>query len=135
MDTTINGLVRILRYLIDFPGSQNKHHFISTVCSPGACHSDEMGYLFKINMFPQKLVPGSKDFLMMQTMTKLWTDFAKNGDPTPESRLWTPATASNLACLEIDEELTLQTDRDRSEVEFWKEIHLAEKADSGPVVH
>lgn len=44
----------------------------------GACHGDELFYLFQ-NSFAKNPIPNSKDDIMMKRMCRMWTNFAKYG--------------------------------------------------------
>lgn len=48
---------------------------------PGACHGDELGYLFKMSLLPSKedIPADSHALLMRKTLVKLWTNFVKTG--------------------------------------------------------
>jgi len=48
-------------------------HFI------GACHADELSYLFYGKLFGFTPKPNSPELRMCQTLSKLWTNFAKTG--------------------------------------------------------
>ncbi len=49
----------------------------------GVCHADELFMLFKANQLPLETVYTEEDKLTSKNMLKLWTDFAKTGNPTP----------------------------------------------------
>lgn len=66
----------------------------------------------------------SKEDKMVETMTKLWTNFAKFNDPTPKSEIaeWKPVDPNNKYYLDIGDSLVLKTDLCPSEIQFWKDI-------------
>lgn len=45
----------------------------------GACHADELSYLFYGQLFRFVPKPNSPEFKMCKVMSKLWTNFAKTG--------------------------------------------------------
>ncbi len=51
----------------------------------GVAHADELFMLFKTNGFPIEGVFTDKDKATSKNLLKLWTDFAKTGNPTPDS--------------------------------------------------
>ncbi|KAJ6641664.1 Esterase B1, partial [Pseudolycoriella hygida] len=54
----------------------------------GASHGDELCYLFRCRMFEEVYANITADSLEMKTIravTKLWTNFAKSGNPTPNA--------------------------------------------------
>lgn len=87
----------------------------------GACHGDELAYLFKPNILDSKILPGTKDYATMETLTKIWTDFAKFGNPMPE-KSWSPISHNNFSYMEINEVLTQRSDFFKSDFEFWKSV-------------
>ncbi|XP_049948073.1 esterase FE4-like [Schistocerca serialis cubense] len=48
-----------------------------------AGHGADLGYLFRCVLYPEIPEPSSPDGKIIDTMTRLWTDFAKTGSPTP----------------------------------------------------
>ena len=51
----------------------------------GVAHADEMFMLFKARGLPLETVYTDEDKVTSKTMLKLWTNFAKTGNPTPDS--------------------------------------------------
>lgn len=57
----------------------------SLVCGPGmkgACHGDEMSYLFS-NFMKRPLAPESLEYKTLERMVGIWTKFATDGNPNP----------------------------------------------------
>ena len=50
----------------------------------GVAHADELFMLFKSGIIPMEAVFTSEDKATSKNMLKLWTDFAKTGNPTPD---------------------------------------------------
>ncbi|KAJ6637789.1 Juvenile hormone esterase [Pseudolycoriella hygida] len=50
---------------------------------PGAVHADDIPYLFQITSIPAPLLPNNPAIIMRRLMVRLWTNFAKTGNPTP----------------------------------------------------
>ncbi|KOC67535.1 Esterase FE4 [Habropoda laboriosa] len=80
----------------------------------GASHVDEVAYLFYLPLCKtentQPPAVGTKDRATINRMTKLWSNFAKTGDPTSSKDefvnvTWEPTTVDKLCYLEIGEEL------------------------------
>ena len=61
----------------------------------GVCHGDDLIYLFDVDFVNGTL--SEADAAVRELMTTLWTNFARNGDPTPpDSGLsWTPLQANS----------------------------------------
>lgn len=66
-------------------------------------------------------------------MSKLWTNFAKYGNPTPDTNLgfiWEPVdyvevetSSVPLKCLDINKTCKMVLNPDRERIEFWKSIY------------
>ncbi|KAI5631943.1 carboxylesterase family domain-containing protein [Phthorimaea operculella] len=92
----------------------------------GACHADELFYLFysPMNSYAYEENPHLKD--VVYRITKLWTDFAKTGNPTPDGSLgvtWSPYTLSSKAYLNIDQELTAGHNTEKARMDFWDKLY------------
>ncbi|KAJ8963468.1 hypothetical protein NQ318_018951 [Aromia moschata] len=76
---------------------------------PGVCHADDLGYLFKNFITPQ-IKRGSLEDVSFRRFVKMWTNFAKYGNPTPNKNdvgvIWKPAQRGNINFLDIGSELT-----------------------------
>jgi Carboxylesterase family len=70
---------------------------------------------------------------MRQTMCRLWTNFAKFHDPTPDhdhnlTVKWTPVQPMNskrvyLNYLEINDELKMTRNLNNPRMDFWREVY------------
>ena len=77
----------------------------------------------------------SKEAKMRNTMCKLWTNFAKYGDPTPESNnplpfKWEPvqnvdpsSTIVNINCLKINESSEMVVNLHKERMDFWRDVY------------
>ncbi|PSN44747.1 hypothetical protein C0J52_10742 [Blattella germanica] len=94
---------------------------------PGAFHGEELGYMFSVQTLNDlKLAEDEPEVQMMHKVVKMWTDFARTGNPTPDSELnikWLPYTKENHNYLSIDEDLTMGTDLDKDRMHFWEQLH------------
>ncbi|XP_013141629.1 PREDICTED: cholinesterase 1-like [Papilio polytes] len=92
-------------------------------------HADDLPYIFHIKMLADlnpKLDVNSRVFKMIDQVTKLWTNFAKYGNPTPDESLgvvWQPYTLEGQEYLDIGENLVLGSSPDKDELEFWEGIY------------
>nr|AJP62548.1 carboxylesterase [Oxya chinensis] len=50
----------------------------------GACHGDDVFYLFRSSLFDVAAEPTSTESKTIANLTRLWTNFAKTGNPTPD---------------------------------------------------
>jgi len=90
---------------------------------PGACHGDEVGYLFS-TILP--LPTGEVEITAVRRMVKLWTNFAKYGNPTPDrdelNVLWPPVTGC-INYLDIGEELVPSINPLPERMDCWKRVY------------
>lgn len=94
----------------------------------GVAHADDLAYLFR-TFFSADIVKGSKEDQYIQRFVKLWTNFAKYGNPTPEinetfnSATWKPVSKGQLdAYFVIDKDLRMEKNEEKDRVDFWKNI-------------
>lgn len=82
----------------------------------GASHVDDIAYLLYLPKCktenPDPPAVGTKDRITLERMTRMWTNFAKTGQPTSiqdefVNVNWKPATANDLCYLDIGNELCL----------------------------
>ena len=90
----------------------------------GVAHGDELGYLFYSNVFKNLPEPGSSGEKMTNVMTKMWTNFAKDRNPTSEldndlTVNWEPKGKENNY-LNINEELKMEKDLMKDTLDYWK---------------
>ncbi|CAH2089923.1 unnamed protein product [Euphydryas editha] len=74
--------------------------------APGATHADDLFYLFQ-----QPFLPTFFENKMINILTTMWTNFAKYGDPTPESSAllpvkWLPTNKTSPHSFVIDTEFS-----------------------------
>ncbi|XP_055527210.1 uncharacterized protein LOC129719825 [Wyeomyia smithii] len=95
----------------------------------GACHADDIYYLFSSSYFYTKAIKdGSKADQMRKLMCKLWTNFAKTSDPTPEGFVggfrWEPyRSSSSLNCLQLAEQVRMVDNPYNERLLFWKQLY------------
>ncbi|XP_066251884.1 juvenile hormone esterase-like [Euwallacea similis] len=90
-------------------------------------HADEVGYLFNISAKP---IETEADYLTRSRLVKLWTNFAKTKNPTPEDDsaellqnvIWEPLDKDNLQYLDIGENLELKYHRKAENTAFWNSL-------------
>ncbi|XP_025987483.2 para-nitrobenzyl esterase [Solenopsis invicta] len=94
---------------------------------PGATHGEELAYLFHVSMMKELGISlpaiDSKDGKMINHLTQMWTDFAKTGNPTPNTNSWLPVTGSQgkYNYLNIDENSQMNVFRKGEESWNWEE--------------
>jgi carboxylesterase type B len=97
------GGSRLYQYLFSYVGSvtNTKRWFNLTRPELGACHGDELDYLFQ----PEGNSPlvTEENMAVSRFMVAAWTNFAKTGNPNPEGgNLWPRLTPTEGRYLQID---------------------------------
>lgn len=91
--------------------------------SSGASHADELGYLFKTPITPKYLDRNGIELKTVRRMVRLWTNFAKTGNPNPvEEVLWKPVSKKEVNFLDVGEELVSGVDPDEKRMKFWDHV-------------
>ncbi|KAJ3657575.1 hypothetical protein Zmor_009364 [Zophobas morio] len=95
--------------------------------SKGVCHGDDVCYIFKTEH--TKYSAKSYEDRSIRRFVKLWTNFAKTGNPIPSNNdellttYWYPASEKYLYFLDIGEELIADVDPpDMNRLRFWEEL-------------
>lgn len=135
-------LVKYFKTLIlsNFVSKMSGNNFMKSLCEvianklptnpvPGVAHGDDLFYLFT-NFFTAKIIKGSVEDRHIQKFLKLWTNFAKYGNPTPEideslnGTIWKPISKGEVdAYFIIDEKDYMKRNEEKGRVDFWKEIY------------
>lgn len=77
-DILVKKVDRVYNFIFDYSGGRNFLKYLTgNRDKDGACHGDELLYLFKGNIWPLPI--DSKDRRIIDVMTKMWTNFAKYG--------------------------------------------------------
>ncbi|XP_037037773.1 esterase B1-like [Bradysia coprophila] len=102
---------------------------------PLASHADDVYYLFGGTLVDRaKLAKDSREWKMRETMCKLWTNFAKYGDPTPDkdnplSFKWLAVQGADVVGgnginhLVINDDIGLVSNLNKDRMDFWRK-HL-----------
>ncbi|XP_041980325.1 juvenile hormone esterase-like isoform X2 [Aricia agestis] len=103
-------------------GNQKEKHNIT-----GAAHFDDLMYLFHSKIYDLPIVSANdQSCKVIRNICMLFTNFAKSGNPTPDSSLgvlWPEYDEENKTCLDIAEDLTLKRSLDTDAVQFWDKIY------------
>ncbi|XP_046988442.1 juvenile hormone esterase-like [Schistocerca americana] len=97
----------------------------------GASHGDDVGYLFSGEMY--KDVPKGPETVegkVIARMTRMWTNFAAKGNPTPDPDdpmlpvTWTPFKKDNRYYLNITKDgLSVEKDLHKERMDFWDKLY------------
>ncbi|XP_026739431.1 acetylcholinesterase-like [Trichoplusia ni] len=130
-----NGLKNLYYYLFSYDGGRNFLKKNLNITAAGTAHADELGYLFDI--FIMDKTPSPEDQLVIDRITTLWANFAKFGNPTPETTeilpvLWPAVTKNEQYYLNIGADLTVGKRYFNSRMAFWDLFYkLNKKAQIG----
>ncbi|XP_049853108.1 esterase FE4-like isoform X1 [Schistocerca gregaria] len=102
--------------------------FVGASHLPGVCHIDDIGYLFHMSIVDITVEHDSIEMSTIRRMVKLWTNFAKTGDPTPHLDAdvkvkWTPYSLTNPCYLNIEKDLSLRHSLNKERMEFWDDLY------------
>ncbi|XP_018575302.1 juvenile hormone esterase-like [Anoplophora glabripennis] len=116
----------IFIYRMSLEAGLNLMKVYTKLTEPGACHVDDLGYLFKNDIIPP-FEPGSIEDISVRRFVKLWTNFAKYGNPTPDENelgiIWKPVETGQLNFIDIGNELTSEVNPESERMQLWKEIY------------
>lgn len=104
---------------------------------PGACHLDELFYLFNPQLLRLTTEENSPAWRMRDTMCDLWTNFAKHKNPTPDNQQhdmqfkWKPAVKLqeknrekiDIDFLKIDKTIEMSRNMYEDRIDFWRNIY------------
>ncbi|XP_063360837.1 carboxylesterase 4A-like isoform X1 [Cydia amplana] len=92
----------------------------------GACHADELFYMFSNSYNKDAYESQEKLKNYVSKVTKLWTDFAKTSNPTPDTCAgpkWPVYTTKNKGYLDINVQSTAGSFAEKKRVEFWDTLY------------
>ncbi|XP_033223529.1 esterase B1-like [Belonocnema kinseyi] len=102
-------------YRLIFDTDESLHRVLYDIKLNGTAHGDDLAYLFYISLANPTLNPTNRVSIARQRIVRMWTNFAKYGNPTPagkEDKLlnisW-PDSGISGEHLEIGDELTVKS--------------------------
>ncbi|KAG5867965.1 hypothetical protein JTB14_012357 [Gonioctena quinquepunctata] len=108
---------------------QNLYDKIPSNKLDGVSHADDLFYLFT-TFFSPTITMGSEEDISIQKFVRLWTNFAKYGNPTPETDemmnrvLWKPIESDSAdGIFEINKVVKVTTNLERDRISFWDQIY------------
>ncbi|XP_050072997.1 juvenile hormone esterase-like [Anopheles maculipalpis] len=123
-------------YRFEYDGELNLYKKYLPFPITGAYHADELGYLFRMRMNPKEVLPQSNEARVRRYMCRMWTNFARYGNPTPahDESLhfrWSPvpvmelnsAEEFHLPYLRINPEPQMSIDPDKERIAFWQNVY------------
>ncbi|KAF5299073.1 hypothetical protein FQR65_LT09431 [Abscondita terminalis] len=118
----------IYLYRMSVESKLNVYKRFAQVTSHGTCHGDDLGYLFT-NSLSAPLIKNSVEYQSMKRCVKLWTTFAKTGNPNPTKEdnfiniVWKPVETGKHNYLEIGDHLTVGVNPEHERMIFWDEVY------------
>ncbi|CAH2092469.1 unnamed protein product [Euphydryas editha] len=120
-------------YLYKF-SCKSKRNFNAKICDVEnvlgdkiyVCHADDLAYMFPLKLLLQDVKTNTKEYHMIETVTKLWTNFAKFGCPTPDNSFnvqWLPYTMDKKSYVSIGDTIVADNNPREDEVIFWDKIY------------
>lgn len=109
-------------YQFSFDGELGFMKRIIGACRfPGVCHADELGYLIFSPHLDVEL-DGTPEEKVRSQLVRMWTNFAKTGNPSLSDVKWEPMTESNPSYLDIGTEFTMQQHLMKDRMAFWDDL-------------
>ncbi|XP_013185290.2 juvenile hormone esterase [Amyelois transitella] len=114
----------VYNYLFAYDGRRNlaKLFYNKFKNIRGASHADELFYIFSSHWIGSLM-----ENKMIDTMTTLWTNFAKYGDPTPENTdppvRWPRVNPADPQTLVINTTLSIRPMWGSEALQFWREMY------------
>lgn len=132
VDTTLRTHLRhqsspIYYYIFSFDGDLNLVKRALLLRSyPGAVHADDIPYLFSVSRIPAVILPSNHANVVRRRMVRLWTNFAKFGNPTPNTdglitAIW-PRFTSNMEFYDIGHDLVPGTHPHGARMALWNDL-------------
>lgn len=125
----------IYLYRFNIESALNIFKTLGNITAPGVCHADDLGYIFK-GRFTPKIEPGSIEEIGLKRVVKLWTNFAKTGNPNSENIdslidvIWPSMKSDDIQSLDIDKSLKVSKKPEKKRMRFWDEISAMDEIDS-----
>ncbi|XP_058123887.1 juvenile hormone esterase [Anopheles coustani] len=121
-------------YNFSFDGELNMYKKLLQLSIPGACHADELSYLFLMRLANYDVQPDTEAAQVRRVMCRLWTNFAKYGHPTPADDKslpfrWDPVDKIppnepfRLKCLNINRQPQMMVDPAKERIDFWRGVY------------
>lgn len=113
------------QYLFEF-GLDTRLNFMKSLMNvediKGAAHFDDISYLFGHKIIDLKIPKNSIEWKLRSTICKLWTNFAKCSDPTPERN--NPLTTKWKHVEDSGQYLRMSNDEfSMDRTQFWKRVY------------
>ncbi|CAG9791741.1 unnamed protein product [Diatraea saccharalis] len=117
-------------YMFSYNGNRNLAKITKKVKFGSAVHADDVGYLFDVDYLVDEHTP--EDMLVLDRITTMWTNFAKYGDPTPDTSelleiKWTQLSNERYTYLNINSILAMGQRPAADRMTFWDDFYINNK--------
>ncbi|XP_049837320.1 cholinesterase 1-like [Schistocerca gregaria] len=108
--------IPVFFYYFDYNGTGSTEY--------GMQHGGEGSYLFPSVLLGPDTDPNSNDGKVADQLTRLWTNFAKYGDPAPSGNptVWEKFMANSTNYLDMELEFVTRQDMLKERMDFWREL-------------
>ncbi|PSN30849.1 hypothetical protein C0J52_16130 [Blattella germanica] len=119
----------VYQYQLSFNGRYGMNKASLGDSFPAVGHGDDIDYIFYHDGIVYDV--NSPEYTTLRRMVKLWTNFAKTGNPTPEADpllqnvTWSPATALDNFYIDIGNDLVVQRNLHNERMSFWEDIYTS----------
>lgn len=116
----------VYMYMFSYDGELGIIKTLLNTNMEGVSHADELGYLFHIAISPE-LEDDTQEMTTLRRMVRMWTNFARTGDPTVHldnlvNVKWSPVTKLDNVYMNISNELCLQHRFYQRRMQFWDDV-------------
>lgn len=119
----------VFYYKFSFVGSLNlmRNMLLIPREYEGAVHADDIFYMFSVTRFPPPLFPTNEAIMTRRRVVRMWSNFAKTGNPTSSTDLvigttrWTPVSGTQ-EFMDIDTDLVPGRWPYQERVNFWNNL-------------
>ncbi|OWR45083.1 carboxylesterase [Danaus plexippus plexippus] len=122
-DTMARKGVPVYFYEFHYDGNINHCKIFFNIKKEGSTHGDDWTYIFEHD--PVSKSADEKDESVREIVTKLWTNFAKTSDPTPNDDLnirW-PSYNTSKSCLIIDEKPEIKSNYLSNKIDVFTKMY------------
>ncbi|XP_023937086.1 juvenile hormone esterase-like [Bicyclus anynana] len=128
-NSLLSSNIRLYNYFFKYDSFRNLYKSVSGLPQkPGATHADELFYMFDplvFNLVPLPAVsPTPEDLKMINTITTLWTNFAKRRRPSSCTTAdWNRSKKGDLQFLQLDSEVKMIPLPNPERLLFWDRVY------------
>ncbi|XP_058812879.1 acylcarnitine hydrolase-like [Topomyia yanbarensis] len=132
------GPAPVYYYQFSYDGDLNLYKKMLMIAHPGAVHTDELPYMFEIAaQMGITIEPSSHALTVSSRVVRMWTNFAKYGDPTPgedsllQNVIWPSVQeeTGSLTRMDIGHDLLITDAWSSNRLQLWRELQTSYATD------